>query len=379
MEHARGGAAQAILASSGCANVCTGEHGLRDAREMTRTVGRPAADPAQPRPHRGHRGHRRAAAHGPDPGRAAQGSSRRSRRRAAAAAAEAIMTTDTRPKEAALRVEVNGRSVTMGGIAKGVGMIEPHLATMFCFIATDAAVARGALAGVVRRSVDRSFNRATVDCDTVDQRHGGRAGQRAGREPRRSRSAGGGCGSSRAGARGPHDPPGPDAGGRRRGGDQAGDGHRPGRGQPARRAGGGAQRGQLPAGEDGHQRGRPQLGPDHDGPGQVGGPDRPGQGRHRLRRGGPRRARRAQRRRAPGAHPRDHGRPGVRDHHRPRAGPGRGPRVDVRPQRGVRPDQRASTRRSFTITHAALPRCGADKGRGRRAAEDEPKEDRWQH
>jgi glutamate N-acetyltransferase/amino-acid N-acetyltransferase len=81
------------------------------------------------------------------------------------AAAEAIMTTDTRPKEAALRLEVNGRSVTMGGIAKGVGMLEPHLATMFCFVATDAAVARGALSGVLRRAVDRSFNRATVDSD----------------------------------------------------------------------------------------------------------------------------------------------------------------------------------------------------------------------
>ena len=164
MEHARSGAAQAIVASSGCSNVCTGERGLKDAREMTRTV----ADLLRIPPT-----HVLIAATGvigvplpmdrvrvalpkvvkalsPQGGRAA---------------AEAIMTTDTRPKEAALRVEVNGRSVTMGGIAKGVGMIEPHLATMFCFVATDAAVARGALAGVVRRSVDRSFNRATVDSD----------------------------------------------------------------------------------------------------------------------------------------------------------------------------------------------------------------------
>ena len=69
------------------------------------------------------------------------------------AAAEAIMTTDTRPKEAALRVDVGGRSVTMGGIAKGVGMIEPHLATMFCFVATDAVIAPDALRTVVRRRV----------------------------------------------------------------------------------------------------------------------------------------------------------------------------------------------------------------------------------
>jgi glutamate N-acetyltransferase/amino-acid N-acetyltransferase len=80
-------------------------------------------------------------------------------------AAEAIMTTDTRLKEAALRCEVGGRTVTLGGVAKGVGMIEPHLATMFCFVTTDAAVARGALDPILKRSVDCSFNRITVDSD----------------------------------------------------------------------------------------------------------------------------------------------------------------------------------------------------------------------
>jgi glutamate N-acetyltransferase/amino-acid N-acetyltransferase len=164
MEHARSGAAQAILASSGCSNVCTGERGVKDAREMTKTVADLLRIPpthvliaatgviGMPLPMDKVRAAlpRLVKALSPQGGRAA---------------AEAIMTTDTRPKEAALRVEVNGRSVTMGGIAKGVGMLEPHLATMFCFVATDAAVARGALAGVLRRAVDRSFNRATVDSD----------------------------------------------------------------------------------------------------------------------------------------------------------------------------------------------------------------------
>ena len=80
-------------------------------------------------------------------------------------ASEAILTTDTVPKEAALRLEVAGRPVTIGGIAKGVGMLEPHLATMFCFVATDAMVEAGALRSVLRRAVDRSFNRITVDGD----------------------------------------------------------------------------------------------------------------------------------------------------------------------------------------------------------------------
>jgi glutamate N-acetyltransferase/amino-acid N-acetyltransferase len=164
MEHARGGAAQAILASSGCSNVCTGERGIKDAREMTRQVGDLLRIPAT---------HVLIAATGVigvplpmDKIRAALPKLVKSLSpQGGRAAAEAIMTTDTRVKEAALRVDVNGRPVTMGGIAKGVGMIEPHMATMFCFVATDAVVARGALGGVVRRSVDRSFNRITVDSD----------------------------------------------------------------------------------------------------------------------------------------------------------------------------------------------------------------------
>jgi glutamate N-acetyltransferase/amino-acid N-acetyltransferase len=164
MEHARSGAAQAILASSGCANVCTGERGVKDAREMTRMVADLLRIPPThvliaatgvigvPLPMDKVRAAlpRLVKALSPQGGRAA---------------AEAIMTTDTRPKEAALRVDVNGRAITMGAIAKGVGMLEPHLATMFCFVATDAAVARGALPGVVRRAVERTFNRATVDSD----------------------------------------------------------------------------------------------------------------------------------------------------------------------------------------------------------------------
>jgi glutamate N-acetyltransferase / amino-acid N-acetyltransferase len=62
-------------------------------------------------------------------------------------------------------VEVNGRSVTVGGIAKGVAMLEPHLATMFCFLATDAAIGGGALHSALRHAVERSFNRVTVDGD----------------------------------------------------------------------------------------------------------------------------------------------------------------------------------------------------------------------
>src|SRR6266850_4511711 len=164
-EHVGGGQAQAIVASSGCANVCTGDQGIKDAREMTRLVGELLRIPAN---------HVLIAATGVigvslpmDKIRAALPKLAKSLSpQGGRAAADAIMTTDTRPKEAALRVDIGGRPVTIGGIAKGVAMLEPHLATMFCFVATDAAVARGALNGVLRRAVDRSFNRVTVDSDT---------------------------------------------------------------------------------------------------------------------------------------------------------------------------------------------------------------------
>ncbi|MCI0547074.1 MAG: bifunctional glutamate N-acetyltransferase/amino-acid acetyltransferase ArgJ [Candidatus Rokubacteria bacterium] len=163
-EHVRDGRAQAILASSGCANVCTGEQGVKDAREMTRAVGDLLRIPAehvliaatgvigQPLPMDKVRTAlpKVVKALSPQGGRAA---------------AEAIMTTDTRPKEAAVRVEIAGRPITIGGIAKGVAMLEPHLATMFCFLATDAAIGGGALHSALRHAVERSFNRVTVDGD----------------------------------------------------------------------------------------------------------------------------------------------------------------------------------------------------------------------
>ena len=165
-ERVKAGVGQAIVASSGCSNVCTGEQGLRDAREMTEVVARelriPEARvlvastgiigrylpmerirPALPK---------LAKALSPRP----EGSRH---------AAEGIMTTDTHPKEAALRVEIGGRPITIGAIAKGTGMIHPLMATMFCFVATDLAVERDAVHAALRRAVNGSFNRISVDGD----------------------------------------------------------------------------------------------------------------------------------------------------------------------------------------------------------------------
>lgn len=83
-----------------------------------------------------------------------------------AGAAEAIMTTDTVPKAASHTCRIGSRTVTVTGIAKGVGMLEPNMATMLAFLATDAAVARAALDRLVREVADATFNRVTVDGDT---------------------------------------------------------------------------------------------------------------------------------------------------------------------------------------------------------------------
>ena len=83
-----------------------------------------------------------------------------------AEAATAIMTTDTVPKAVSRQVVIDGRTITVTGIAKGAGMIQPNMATMLGFIATDAAVGHDTLEDMVRFVADRSFNVVTVDGDT---------------------------------------------------------------------------------------------------------------------------------------------------------------------------------------------------------------------
>src|SRR5215218_918782 len=80
--------------------------------------------------------------------------------------AESILTTDTRMKEAVARVEIGGRIVTVGGTAKGSGMIHPNMGTMLAFLTTDAAVEKKCLEETLRRVTDRTYNRVTVDGDT---------------------------------------------------------------------------------------------------------------------------------------------------------------------------------------------------------------------
>ena len=82
------------------------------------------------------------------------------------AAAEAILTTDTCVKNIGVSVEIDGKQVTIGGIAKGSGMIEPDMATMLAFITTDANIEEGFLQRLLNDTVDKTYNMITVDGDT---------------------------------------------------------------------------------------------------------------------------------------------------------------------------------------------------------------------
>ena len=164
-----GGVARAVVVNSGCANACTGSDGMTAATTMTSetaqllgcpveqvlvastgvigvalpidkvTQGLPVAFQAL------------GAGQGPF-------------------AAQAIMTTDPFPKEAAARISIDGRVITIGGMAKGSGMIEPMMATMLGFVTTDASVPRAILDRALREAVDDTFNAITVDgeCSTND-------------------------------------------------------------------------------------------------------------------------------------------------------------------------------------------------------------------
>lgn len=162
----KGGRVQAILANSGCANACTGEDGLRDAElSALTTAGELGIDP----------GHVLVASTGVIGRRLPvdrllagmkAAAAKLERSEAAGLAAErAVMTTDTKPKEAAVQTKIGGRTVTVGGMCKGSGMIEPNMATMLGFITTDAAVTPAMLRRALRLAVDVTFNHVVVDGD----------------------------------------------------------------------------------------------------------------------------------------------------------------------------------------------------------------------
>ncbi len=163
--HIAAGRARAVVVNAGCANAATGAQGLADAREMAActaaAVGCDAAEVlvastgvigvalemAKVRAGIAAAAARLSPAGGP-------------------AAARAILTTDTHPKQALVEFGLDGHVARVGGMAKGAGMIAPHMATMLAFFTTDAAVDASLLRRALGAAVGDSFNRITVDGDT---------------------------------------------------------------------------------------------------------------------------------------------------------------------------------------------------------------------
>ena len=162
----KGGRIQAILANSGCANACTGEGGLADASlSALVTAGELGIDPHHVLVASTGVIGRRLPVDRLLAGMKAAAKSLGATRAHALSAAKAVMTTDTRPKEACASATVGGRKVVVGGMAKGSGMIEPNMATMLGFVTTDAAISPRMLKRALQLAVGRSFNRLVVDGD----------------------------------------------------------------------------------------------------------------------------------------------------------------------------------------------------------------------
>lgn len=158
------GKARAVIVNSGNANACTGEKGLADVHTICKLAAGLLSMPEEqvfnastgiigvPLPmNKIESGVRDAIA-----SLSADGGE---------AASLAIMTTDTVPKTSAYTFDIGGKSVTVGGMCKGAGMICPNMATMLCFITTDANISPALLQESLTSNVDRSFNSLTVDGD----------------------------------------------------------------------------------------------------------------------------------------------------------------------------------------------------------------------
>ena len=157
------GRVQAIVCNSGVANACVGEQGMKDAIEMAALAGRHLdLNPELVLPSS-------TGMVGVELPMALISSGMGNIELTldgGHAMARAIQTTDTRSKEAAVSFSAAGNTYTLGGIAKGSGMVHPNMATMLAFLATDAPVERSFLKESLKRAVDDSFNMITIDGDT---------------------------------------------------------------------------------------------------------------------------------------------------------------------------------------------------------------------
>lgn len=164
MEHLENGTAQVVVANSGNANACA-PHGMEHARRMAAAAAK-AAHVDEDLVLVGSTGVIGQQINIEAIERSMDALAAQLSRDGSAAANRAIMTTDTKEKNAAAEFVCGGKTCHLGGIAKGSGMIHPNMGTMLCFLTTDCAIDPSLLRRALRQAVERTFNRVSVDGDT---------------------------------------------------------------------------------------------------------------------------------------------------------------------------------------------------------------------
>jgi glutamate N-acetyltransferase/amino-acid N-acetyltransferase len=163
-EHIKSASISGVVVNSGNANTCTGRLGMKNAIQACNET----AKQTEEEPHSVLVASTGIIGEQLPMGKITKGISKAAAKLSASSKAgldfaKAIMTTDTRPKQAVRRLEISGKKITIAGTVKGAGMIAPNMATTLCFITTDVAIKKPLLARALKNVVGDSFNKLTVD------------------------------------------------------------------------------------------------------------------------------------------------------------------------------------------------------------------------
>lgn len=163
-EHVKSASISAVVVNSGNANACTGRVGIKNAIKMCSETARQIEE----EPHSVLVASTGIIGEQLPMGKIITGISKAAANLSASSKAgldfaKAIMTTDTKPKQAVRRIEISGKKITIAGAVKGAGMIGPNMATTLCFITTDAAISKPLLGRALKDAIGNSLNKLTVD------------------------------------------------------------------------------------------------------------------------------------------------------------------------------------------------------------------------
>lgn len=163
-EHVKSAGISAVVVNSGNANACTGQVGIKNAIKMCSET----AKQVEEEPHSVLVASTGIIGEQLPMGKIITGISKAAAKLSASSKAgldfaKAIMTTDTKPKQAVCRIDISGKKITIAGAVKGAGMIGPNMATTLCFLTTDVAISKRLLGKALKRAIGDSLNKLTVD------------------------------------------------------------------------------------------------------------------------------------------------------------------------------------------------------------------------